>query len=259
MATITLEGVTKRYPHAVGVEDLDLEIGNGQLFMLVGPSGCGKTTTIRLIAGLEQPDDGVIRFDGRNMAGVPPGERNVAMVFEGYALYPHFAVRDNLSFALRLRKTPTDEIERRVSEVAKAMDLGRLLRRRPEALAAGQAQSVAVGRAVVRDEPSAVLLDDALAHLDAVQRLEARAEFRRIQQEHGYTVISVTHDQAEALAVGTRVAVMDEGRLQQVGTPRALYEYPANTFVASFIGSPPMNLLRMAVRRSGGVTLLTAA
>lgn len=258
MAKITLEGVTKRYRDAVAVEDLDLEIGSGQLFMLVGPSGCGKTTVIRLIAGLEQPDEGVVRFDGEDVTLVPPDERNVAMVFEGYALYPHLAVRDNLSFALRLRKTPRDELERRVSAVAEAMDLTQLLRRRPAGLAAGQAQSVAVGRAVVRDEPSVVLLDDALAHLDAEQRLEARAEVRRLQREHGYTVVSVTHDQAEALAVGTRVAVMNEGRIQQVGTPRALYEYPANTFVASFVGDPPMNLLRMLVQQRGEDVVLTS-
>ena len=252
MASVTLDRVTKRYRDVVGVRDLSLEVADGELLMLVGPSGCGKTTALRLIAGLEIPDEGVVRFDGRDMSDVPPRDRNIAMVFEGYALYPHMAVRDNLAFSLRLRRTRPQEVERRVSEVATAMELDHLLKRRPPRLATGEAQHVAVGRAVIREAPDVLLLDDALSHLDASQRLEARTEIGRLHRELGCTVVSVTHDQAEALAVGTRLAVMDEGVLMQVGAPQELYEHPANVFVADFIGSPPMNLLEMEVERGDG-------
>ena len=227
--------------------------------MLVGPSGCGKTTVLRLIAGLEQPDTGTIRFDGRDVTAVPPGQRDIAMVFEGYALFPHLAVRDNLSFALRLRHLPAAEVDRRVADVATSMELGHLLQRRPPGLATGEAQHVAVGRAVVRDAPAVLLLDDALSHLDAQQRLEARAEVARLHDELGSTIVSVTHDQAEALAVGTRLAVMDEGRMRQVGTPHEVYEQPADAFVAGFIGSPPMNLIEMEVERARRASRSSAA
>ena len=246
MAAISLEGVSKRYRDVVAVQELDLEIADGEIMMLLGPSGCGKTTVLRLIAGLERPDAGTVRFDGRNMGEVSPGERDIAMVFEGYALFPHMAVRDNLSFALRLRHTPPDEVERRVADVAEAMELGHLLKRRPPGLATGEAQHVAVGRAVVRDAPAALLLDDALSHLDARQRLEARTEVTRLHDDLGCTVVSVTHDQAEALAVGSRVTIMQRGVLMQLGSPQEIWERPANTFVADFIGDPPMNLLPAA-------------
>ncbi len=243
MASVSLEGVSKRYGDVVAVQDLDLEIADGEMLMLVGPSGCGKTTVLRMIAGLEVPDAGTVRFDGRDMGDVTPAERNIAMVFEGYALYPHMAVRDNLSFALRLRHTPADEIARRVADVAEAMELDQLLGRRTPGLATGEAQHVAVGRAVIRHAPDVLLLDDALSHLDARQRLEARAEVTRLHDQLGSTIVSVTHDQAEALAIGTHLAIMDSGELLQVGTPHEVYERPADTFVAGFIGDPPMNLL----------------
>jgi len=251
MATVTLEHVSKQYQDVVAVRDLSIEIADGEFLVLVGPSGCGKTTVLRLIAGLETPDDGTILIDGRVVNDVAPNARNVAMVFENYALYPHLAVRENLGFALRVRRTPAEEIRRRVSAVAASMELGRLLERRPPGLAAGEAQHVAIGRAVVRDTPAVLLLDDALSHLDARQRLEARAELGRLHRELRTTIVSVTHDQAEALAVGTRVAVMNAGVLQQAGPPRTLYGHPANAFVARFIGSPPMNLVEMTLEGDG--------
>ena len=259
MASVTLERVTKRYRDTVAVRELSLEIADGEILVLVGPSGCGKTTVLRLIAGLENPDEGIVRFDGEDMAGVAPRERNIAMVFEGYALFPHMAVRDNLSFALRLRRTPPDEVSRRVSQVAGAMELDHLLERRPGGLAAGEAQHVAVGRAVVRDAPSVLLLDDALSHLDAQQRMEARTEVVRLHDDLGSTIVAVTHDQAEALAVGTRVAVMAAGISMQVGSPRELYEHPANVFVADFIGSPPMNLMEVYHERGAAQDRLSNA
>jgi multiple sugar transport system ATP-binding protein len=252
MASISLDRVSKRFGDVVAVRDLSLEIEGGELLVLVGPSGCGKTTVLRLIAGLETPDTGSIRFDGQDMDGVPPRDRNIAMVFEGYALYPHMAVRDNLAFALRLRKIPAEEVSQRVAEVASAMELEGLLGRRPRGLATGEAQHVAVGRAVIREAPEVLLLDDALSHLDAQQRLEARAEVGRLHGDLRSTIVAVTHDQAEALAVGTRVAVMDDGVLMQAATPQQLYERPANVFVAGFIGSPPMNLIQMELEHRDG-------
>jgi multiple sugar transport system ATP-binding protein len=256
MASVTFEHVTKRYRDVVAVRDLSLGIEDGGILMLVGPSGCGKTTALRLIAGLEVPDEGAVFIDERDMAGVPPSQRNIAMVFEGYALYPHMAVRDNLTFALRLQRLGSQEIDRRVSAVAEAMELDHLLRRRPPGLATGEAQHVAIGRAVMRDAPAVLLLDDALSHLDARQRLEARVEVGRLHRELGSTIVAVTHDQAEALAVGTSVAVMDSGLLQQLGAPQQLYEHPANTFVAGFIGSPPMNLIAMELQQHDGQAVL---
>jgi multiple sugar transport system ATP-binding protein len=258
MATVTLEHVSKRYRDVVAVRDLSIEIADGELLAVVGPSGCGKTTMLRLIAGLEVPDEGTILIDGRVVNDVPPGGRDVAMVFEDYALYPHLVVRENLDFALRLHRTPADEIRRRVSAVASSLELGSLLERKPPGLAAGEAQHVAIGRAVVRDAPAVFLLDDALSHLDARQRLEARAELGRLHRDLRVTIVSVTHDQAEALAVGTRVAVMDAGVLKQVGPPRILYEHPADVFVAGFVGSPPMNLVEMMFERDGDRPVLRA-
>jgi multiple sugar transport system ATP-binding protein len=258
MATVALEHVSKQYGDILAVRDLGIEIADGEFLVLVGPSGCGKTTVLRLIAGLEVPDEGAILMDGRVVNDLAPNERNVAMVFESYALYPHLVVRENLDFALRNRRTPADEIRRRVSAVAASLELGRLLERKPPGLAAGEAQHVALGRAVARDAPTVFLLDDALSHLDARQRLEARAELGRLHRELRATIISVTHDQAEALAVGTRVAVMDAGVLQQVGPPRALYEHPTNVFVAGFIGSPPMNLVAMTLEGESDRPVLRA-
>ena len=252
MARVSLEHVSKRYRDVVAVRDLSLEIGDGELLELIGPSGCGKTTVLRLIAGLESPDCGTIRFDGEAVDELPPRARNVAMVFESFALYPHLVVRDNLGFPLSIGHTPAEEIRRRVSTVAESMELGPLLERKPAALATGQAQHVAIGRALLRDVPAVFLFDDALAHLDAHQRLEARMELVRLHRELRTTIVSVTHDQSEALAVGTLVAVMDDGVLQQVGPPRTLYDHPDNVFVAGFVGSPPMNLLEMRLERRDG-------
>jgi multiple sugar transport system ATP-binding protein len=252
MASLSLEHVSKRFGDVVAVHDLSLDIADGEFLAIVGPSGCGKTTVLRLIAGLEAPDSGTIRIAERVVNDVSAAERDVAMVFEDYALYPHLAVRDNLAFALRIRRTPAEEIRHRISAVSEAMELGHLLGRSPLGLAAGEAQHVAVSRAIVRDRPTVFLLDDALSHLDAQQRLEARAELARLHRELGSTIVSVTHDQAEALAIGTRVAVMNEGSLAQAGTPRELYERPVDTFVAGFIGSPPMNLIAMTIEGREG-------
>ena len=251
MATVTLEHVSKRYRDVTAVRDLSIDIADGELMVVIGPSGCGKSTLLRLIAGLELPDEGTIRIGERVVNKVAPGARNVAMVFEDYALYPHLVVRDNLGFALGIHRTPAEEIRQRVSAVAATMELDPLLERKPSELATGQAQHVAIGRAVVRDPPAVFLFDDALSHLDARQRIEARAELGRLHRELGTTIVSVTHDQSEALAVGTRVAVMDEGELQQVGPPRTLYDHPDTVFVAGFVGSPPMNLIEMTLERSG--------
>jgi multiple sugar transport system ATP-binding protein len=251
MASVGLEHVSKRFGDVIAVDDLSLEIPDGEFLVIVGPSGCGKTTALRIIAGLEMPDSGTVRIGGEVVNDVAPRDRNVAMVFEDYALYPHMAVRDNLSFPLQMRQTPAEEIRRRVAEVSESMELDPLLERKPGKLATGEAQSVAVGHAVVRETPSVFLLDDALAHLDAHQRLEARAELGRLHRELGTTIVSVTHDQAEAQAVGTHVAVMEAGVLRQNGTPRELYEEPADAFVAGFIGNPPMNLLEMTLERDG--------
>ena len=267
MAMISLEHVSKRYGDVEAVRDLNLQIADGEFMVILGPSGCGKTTALRLIAGLERPDSGEVLMDGEVVTDVPPGERNVAMVFEDYALYPHMRVSDNLAFPLRLRKTPAEAIRRRVAEVAGSTEIEPILARKPGNLAAGEAQHVAVGHAVVREVTSAFLLDDALAHLDAHQRLQARAELARLHRELGATIVSVTHDQAEALAVGSRVAVMAHGQLRQTATPHWLYERPADTFVAGFIGSPPMNLLDMTVEaaddghqlRHGPLELRTAS
>ncbi len=256
MATVALEHVSKRFRDVDAVRDLSIEVDDGEFLVLVGPSGCGKTTVLRLIAGLECPTAGAVFIDGRDVTDVPPGQRNVAMVFEDYALYPHLKVRENLEFALRLRRTPPPEIQRRVGAVASAMDLGTLLGRRPHGLAAGEAQHVAIGRAVIRDSPAVFLVDDALSHLDARQRVEARTELARLHRELGATIIFVTHDQADALAMGTRIAVLEAGELRQAGPPRHLYEHPADVFVAGFIGSPPMNLVEMTVDREDGQLML---
>lgn len=256
MATISLAHVSKRYGEVVAVRDVVIDIADGELLVLVGPSGCGKTTVLRLIAGLEIPNEGTIRVDGRVVNGLAPRDRNVSMVFEDYALYPHLAVRENLDFPLRARRTPAEEIRRRVASVAASMELEGVLERWPAGLAAGEAQHVAIGRAVVRDTPAAILLDDAFSQLDARQRLAARAELGRLHRELGTTIVSVTHDQAEALALGNRVAVMNAGVIEQAGPPRILYEHPATVFVAGFVGSPSMNLVEMTVEREAGAPVL---
>ena len=244
MATVTFDHVWKKYGDVVAVEDLNLEIGDGEFMVLVGPSGCGKTTSLRMIAGLEEITDGTLRIGDRVVNDVAPKDRDIAMVFQSYALYPHMTVRDNLAFGLKLRKVPKADIEKRINETAKILQLEKLLARKPKELSGGQRQRVALGRAIVR-EPSVFLMDEPLSNLDAKLRVQTRAEIARLHQRLGVTTVYVTHDQTEAMTMGSRIAVMSEGRLQQVGTPQALYDHPINRFVAGFIGSPAMNFVEL--------------
>jgi ABC-type sugar transport system ATPase subunit len=243
MSSVAFRGVSKRFGRVEAVRELTLEVADGELMVLVGPSGSGKTTALRMLAGLEAVDEGRIEIDGRVVNGVAPRARDVAMVFQDYALYPQMTVRDNLAFGLRRRRLPRADIERRVTETSSTLGLTELLDRRPRELSGGQQQRVALGRALVR-EPSVLLMDEPLSNLDAALRVQARGEIRRLQREVGTTTVYVTHDQAEALTLGDRIAVMNEGRLEQAGTPEQLYDEPGNAFVGGFIGSPPMSFLR---------------
>jgi multiple sugar transport system ATP-binding protein len=241
MAEIEFDDVTKRYPDGFeAVKHMDLEIHDGEFVILVGPSGCGKSTALRMIAGLEDISEGDLKIGGEVVNDLAPKDRDIAMVFQNYALYPHMSVRDNMGFALKLRKESSDEINRRVSEAAKILDLEPHLDRKPANLSGGQRQRVAMGRAIVR-EPKAFLMDEPLSNLDAKLRVEMRAAVSRLQQRLGTTTVYVTHDQTEAMTLGQRVAVMRAGLLQQVASPRELYDEPRNLFVAGFIGSPAMN------------------
>ena len=251
MATVTFEHVSKLYGMVKAVDDLSLEILDGEFMVLVGPSGCGKTTSLRMIAGLEDISLGTLRIGDRVVNDVAPKDRDIAMVFQSYALYPHMSVKDNLAFGLKLRHTPKEEIERRVKDAADILDLGRYLDRKPKALSGGQRQRVALGRAIVR-EPAVFLMDEPLSNLDAKLRVQTRAEIARIHQRLKTTIVYVTHDQVEAMTMGTRIAVMAEGRLQQVGPPQELYDYPINRFVAGFIGSPSMNFMDVAPSAGSG-------
>ena len=242
MSSVAFRGVSKRFGTVEAVRSLTLEVADGELMVLVGPSGSGKTTALRMLAGLEAVDSGAIEIDGREVNAVAPRERDVAMVFQDYALYPQMSVRDNMAFGLRRRKLPREDIDRRVTETCRVLGLGELLDRRPRELSGGQQQRVALGRALVR-EPSVLLMDEPLSNLDASLRAQARAEIRRLQREVGTTTIYVTHDQLEALSLGDRIAVMNDGALEQVGTPEELYDEPANRFVGGFIGSPAMSFL----------------
>ena len=250
---VELRGVEKRYGEVVAVRPLDLAVRAGELMVLVGPSGCGKSTLLRLIAGLVEPTAGEVWIGGRRADDIEPGARDVAMVFQSYALYPHMTVAGNLGFGLRVRGAPRDEIERRVSEAAAVLGLADLLSRKPGELSGGQRQRVALGRAMVRD-PGVFLFDEPLSNLDAELRLRTRDEIAALHRRLGTTMIFVTHDQVEALSLGQRVAVMDRGRLQQVGTPDEVYRRPGNLFVAGFVGSPPIN--RIALDRGEGGRLV---
>jgi multiple sugar transport system ATP-binding protein len=232
------------------VNGLDLAIEDGEFMVLVGPSGCGKTTALRMVAGLESVSGGTVRIGERVVNDVPARDRDIAMVFQSYALYPHLSVYDNIAFGLKLKKVPKSEIDARVQKAAGVLDLTPYLERKPRALSGGQRQRVAMGRAIVR-EPSAFLMDEPLSNLDAKLRVQMRAEIARIQQDLGTTTIYVTHDQVEAMTMGDRVAVMRKGELQQVDTPQVLYDHPVNLFVAGFIGSPAMNLLDARLERDG--------
>jgi len=247
VSRIVFEGVTKVFPGGVtAVDEVSLEIESGEFMVLVGPSGCGKTTLLRMLAGLEAVTDGRITIGERDVTGLAPRDRDVAMVFQNYALYPHMSVRDNLAYGLKMRHTPKREIRRRVQEVAGLLGLEEMLDRRPRALSGGQRQRVAMGRAIVR-EPAAYLMDEPLSNLDAKLRVGMRAELARLHERLGTTTVYVTHDQIEAMTLGQRVAVMRDGHMQQVDEPQVLYRDPANLFVAAFIGSPSMNLVEAAV------------
>src|SRR5204862_2161656 len=243
MAQIKLEHITKRYPDGFeAVKDFNLDIADGEFMILVGPSGCGKSTALRMIAGLEDITDGELRIGDEVVNQRAPKDRDIAMVFQNYALYPHMTVRENMGFALKLAKTPQNEIDSKVGEAAKILDLEQHLDRKPANLSGGQRQRVAMGRAIVRD-PKAFLMDEPLSNLDAKLRVQMRTEVARIQSNLGTTTVYVTHDQTEAMTLGDRVAVMRAGVLQQVGAPAELYADPANLFVAGFIGSPSMNFM----------------
>ncbi|WP_042701338.1 ABC transporter ATP-binding protein [Thermococcus sp. PK] len=256
MAGVRLVDVWKIFGDFQAVKEMNLEIKDGEFMVLLGPSGCGKTTTLRMIAGLEEPSKGQIYIGDKLVADpekgifIPPKDRDIAMVFQSYALYPHMTVYDNIAFPLKLRKVPKQEIDQRVREVAELLGLTELLNRKPRELSGGQRQRVALGRAIVR-RPKVFLMDEPLSNLDAKLRVKMRAELKKLQRQLGVTTIYVTHDQVEAMTMGDRIAVMNAGVLQQVGTPEEVYDKPANTFVAGFIGSPPMNFLDASVTEDG--------
>jgi multiple sugar transport system ATP-binding protein len=249
MAGVTYDHVTKQFGEVKAVNDLSIEIKDKEFLVLVGPSGCGKTTALRLLAGLEEITGGNIYIGDRVVNDVAPKDRDIAMVFQSYALYPHMSVYDNMAFGLRLRKTPKPEIDRRVKEAADILGIGQLLQRKPKQLSGGQRQRVALGRAIVR-EPKVFLMDEPLSNLDAKLRVQTRAEISKLHQRLETTFIYVTHDQMEAMTMGTRIAVMRDGILQQLDTPQNLYDCPNNTFVAGFIGSPAMNFFEATVQGS---------
>jgi multiple sugar transport system ATP-binding protein len=251
MASVTYEEVTKLYDGVPAVADLSLDVGDGEFMVLVGPSGCGKSTALRMLAGLEEISKGRILIGERVVNNVAPASRDVAMVFQSYALYPHMTVYDNLAFGLRNTGVPKREIDERVRRAAEILQMGELLKRKPKQLSGGQRQRVALGRAIVR-EPSVFLMDEPLSNLDAKLRVETRSEILKLQQRLGTTTIYVTHDQVEAMTMGDRIVVMSAGELQQVGTPEELYTNPRNLFVAGFIGSPAMNLVPAPVLNGGG-------
>jgi multiple sugar transport system ATP-binding protein len=252
MAEVVLDQITKIYENGFeAVSNMSLDIADGEFLVLVGPSGCGKTTALRMIAGLEDITKGEIRIGGRRVNEVPSRDRNIAMVFQSYALYPHMSVKDNISFGLKLRKMPKDEIDRRVGRSATTLGLGELLERRPRMLSGGQRQRVAMGRAIVRN-PEVFLMDEPLSNLDAKLRVQMRSDIAALQRELAVTTIYVTHDQIEAMTMGDRVAVMRKGVLQQVDAPQTLYDEPDNLFVGGFIGSPPMNMAEGVIVTRGG-------
>lgn len=257
MASLELKGIYKKYPGGVvAVSDFNLKIEDKEFIILVGPSGCGKSTTLRMIAGLEEISEGELFIGDKLVNDVVPKDRDIAMVFQNYALYPHMTVFENMAFGLKLRKTPKDEIKRRVDEAARILDITYLLDRKPKALSGGQRQRVALGRAIVR-EPQVFLLDEPLSNLDAKLRAQMRTEITKLHQRLGTTFIYVTHDQVEAMTMGTRIVVMKDGLIQQVDTPQNLYEKPCNLFVAGFMGSPQMNFIEAKLTEVNGQCALT--
>src|SRR5699024_5761805 len=252
MSVLTLRALEKHYGHIQAVDGVDLQLDEGELLAVLGPSGSGKSTLMRMVAGLERPSSGDILVDDRSVVGVPPQQRNVAMVFQSFALYPHMTVRDNILFPLVSRKVPKEQHESRLQKATRMLDVGDLLDRRPKRLSGGQQQRVALARALVRD-PELFIFDEPLSALDAQIRSQARAELRELHDQTRITTLYVTHDQVEAMGLADRVAVIHNGRLQQIGTPQQLYNDPANLFVAGFIGSPPMNLLSRGAQTTLGV------
>ena len=250
MARVRLNNLTKHFGDVVAVDDVTLDIADREFLTLLGPSGCGKTTLLNMIAGLETPTAGEVWFDDRDVTAVPPERRDIAMVFQTYALYPHMRVFDNVAFGLKMRGVPAEERKRLVLAAAKTMEIEHLLDRKPRALSGGQRQRVALARAIVRD-PGVFLLDEPLSNLDAQLRVVMRTELKRLHGDLEMTFVYVTHDQAESLILSDRIVVMKEGKIQQVGTPESIYDNPANTFVAGFVGSPPINLLRGVLSRDG--------
>ena len=259
MASLSLKNVCKVYPNGFeAVKNFNLEIADQEFIIFVGPSGCGKSTTLRMIAGLEEISSGELKIGDRVVNDVEPKDRDIAMVFQNYALYPHMTVYDNMAFGLKLRKVPKDEIDKMVREAAKILDLTKLLDRKPKALSGGQRQRVAMGRAIVRN-PKVFLMDEPLSNLDAKLRVQMRIEIAKLHQRLGTTIIYVTHDQTEAMTLGTRIVVMKDGVVQQVDTPQNLYEKPGNLFVAGFMGSPQMNFLDAVVEIKGETAFLKVA
>ena len=253
MARIEFDGIWKRFPDGTeAVKDMNLQIEDGEFVILVGPSGCGKSTALRMVAGLEEITDGKMIIGDRVVNDLSPKERDIAMVFQSYALYPHMSVADNMGFALKLAKVPKSEIQKRVNEAADILDLTEFLHRKPKALSGGQRQRVAMGRAIVRN-PQAFLMDEPLSNLDAKLRVAMRAEIAELQNRLGVTTLYVTHDQVEAMTMGDRVAVLKRGDLEQVATPQQLYDHPDNLFVAGFIGSPAMNMCEADIAEEGGI------
>ena len=258
MASLSLKNINKTYPNGFeAVKDFNLEIEDKEFIIFVGPSGCGKSTTLRMVAGLEEITSGELKIGDRVVNDVEPKDRDIAMVFQNYALYPHMTVYDNMAFGLKLRKVPKDEIDKMVREAARILDLEALLDRKPKALSGGQRQRVAMGRAIVRN-PKVFLMDEPLSNLDAKLRGQMRIEISKLHQRLGTTIIYVTHDQTEAMTLGTRIVVMNAGVVQQVDTPQTLYDYPCNLFVAGFIGSPQMNFVDATCKVKGGKVVLQA-
>ena len=247
MAEIKLEHITKRFGDVVAVDDMNLEVHDQEFVVFLGPSGCGKTTTLRAIAGLEHPDEGDIFIDGKRVNALPPADRDIAFVFQFYALYPHLTVYDNIAFPLKAVKAPKSEIQERVKAVATILQIQAMLDRKPSHLSGGEMQRVALGRAMVR-QPKAFLMDEPMSNLDAKLRVDMRAELKRLQHRLGATTIFVTHDQVEAMSMADRIVIMDQGRLQQIGTPQEVYNQPQTVFVAQFMGSPSMNLISGTVQ-----------
>ena len=257
MASVMYDHVTKEFGSVIAVNDLNLQIDDKEFLVFVGPSGCGKTTALRMLAGLEEITKGQIKISDRVVNEVPPKDRDIAMVFQSYALYPHMTVYDNLAFGLKLRKTPKEEIKRRVEEAADILGIGEFLTRKPRQLSGGQRQRVAVGRAIVR-EPKVFLFDEPLSNLDAKLRIAMRSEITKLHQRLQTTFIYVTHDQIEAMTMASRIAVINKGMLQQLDTPQMLYDHPDNMFVAGFIGSPAMNFFKATLRKTGDNLIVDA-